>query len=417
MDTISIASILITLCAVFGYINLRFIKLPAAIGIMMLALVLSLIILALPMVGLDITPAIEGFMAQIDFPETLLEGMLSFLLFAGALHVKLDNLKEQKWIVALLAGFGTLFSASCVAGLAYVLFPLFGMDIPFIYALLFGALIAPTDPVAVMAILKKAGVKKSLETKVVGESLFNDGIAVVVFIVLLHVLQGEEPTISGISMLFLVEAGGGALLGFVLGYIAYRLLATIDHYQVEILLTLALVMGGYQLASMIHVSGPIMVVVAGLLIGNHGRSFAMSDTTRDNLDNFWELCDEILNAVLFLLIGLEVFVLSNELGAYEVGLLMIPLLLAIRFVSIAIPIGALMKRRTFSKGVIPILTWGGLRGGISVALALSLPDSAERDFILVVTYCIVVFSIIVQGLSVGKLVQYYNDKELSKAPK
>jgi CPA1 family monovalent cation:H+ antiporter len=408
MDTITIASILISLCAVFGYINLRFIKLPAAIGIMMLALVLSLIILALPIVGVHIAPHVQYFMGHIDFSETLLEGMLSFLLFAGALHVKLDRLREQKWIVALLAGFGTVFSAACVGGISYLLFPWFGIDLPFIYALLFGALIAPTDPVAVMAILKKVGVNKALETKVVGESLFNDGIAVVIFIVLLHILEGETPTTSGIAILFLEEAVGGALLGLALGYITYRLLASIDHYQVEILITLALVMGGYQLASLIHVSGPIMVVVAGLLIGNHGRSFAMSKQTRENLDNFWELCDEFLNAVLFLLIGLEVFILTNELLAYEVGILMIPLLLIIRFVSVSIPILALQSKHHFVKGSIPVLTWGGLRGGISVALALSLPASVERDYLLVVTYCIVVFSIIVQGLTIGKVVERYS---------
>lgn len=407
MDTITIASILVSLCAVFGYINLRFIKLPAAIGIMMLALILSLVILALPYAGLDITPHIEYFMGEIDFSQTLLEGMLSFLLFAGALHVKLDNLREQKWIVALLAGFGTLFTSGCVGGVAYVLFPLFGFDIPFIYALLFGALIAPTDPVAVMAILRKVGVNKGLETKVVGESLFNDGVALVVFIVLLHILQGEAPTPQDISLLFLQETVGGVLLGLGLGYVTYRLLSSINHYQVEILLTLALVMGGYQLSSLLHVSGPIMVVVAGLLIGNHGRSYAMSDQSRENLDNFWELCDEVLNAVLFLLIGLEIFILSNELIAYKVGLLMIPSLLAIRFFSIAIPVFGMGRNRIFSKGTIPILTWGGLRGGVSVALALSLPLSVERDFILVVTYCIVVFSIIVQGLTIGKVLERY----------
>lgn len=408
MDIIAISSVLVTLCAIFGYINLRFIGLPAAIGIMMLALVLSLVILALPYVGLDITPQVQLFMGSIDFSETLLDGMLSFLLFAGALHVKLDYLREQKWMVGALAAFGTLFCAAATGGVAYLLFPLFGLDVPWIYALLFGALIAPTDPVAVMAILRKVGVKKSLETKVVGESLFNDGIAVVLFLVLLHVLNGEEATVSSISTLFLLEVGGGALLGLGLGYVVYRMLASIDHYQVEILLTLALVMGGYQLASSLHLSGPIMMVVAGLLIGNHGRKHAMSEQTRTNLDNFWELCDEFLNAVLFLLVGLEVFILSNELMAYEAGLLMIPLLLLIRLVSVSIPVGILGRWRQFSKGVIPILTWGGLRGGISVALALSLPQSPERDFILVVTYCIVVFSIVVQGLTIGKLVQRYS---------
>lgn len=410
MELIASASILVTLCAVFSYINLRYIKLPSVIGVMLLALMLSVVILLLPYVGLDITPQVEGFIGQIDFSETLLEGMLSFLLFAGALHVDLSSLREQRGIVAALAIIGTLLSAALAAALAYFLFPLFGLEIPLIYALLFGALIAPTDPVAVMAILKKAGASKSLETKVVGESLFNDGIAVVLFLVLMHVLHGEEPTVGGISYLFAKEAGGGALLGLGLGYITYRMLASIDHYQTEILLTLALVMGGYQLASWLHMSGPIMVVVAGLLIGNHGRAFAMSNHTRENLDNFWELCDEFLNALLFLLIGLEIFILSNELMAYEAGLLMIPLLLAVRFVAVGLPVVAMRAYRTFSKGVIRILTWGGLRGGISVALALSLPPSPERDFILVVTYCVVLFSILVQGLTIGKLVERMSGK-------
>lgn len=407
METITIASILVSLCALFGYVNLRFFGLPTTIGIMVQALTLSLVILLLPQLGIDIAPQVAGFMAEIDFSQTLLEGMLSFLLFAGALHVKLEHLRAQKWLVAMLAGFGTVFSAGCMAALAYYLLPLFGLSIPWIYALLFGALIAPTDPVAVMAILKKAGVSKTLETKVVGESLFNDGVAVVIFIVLLHVLQGEEPTVSGIATLFVTEAIGGALLGLTLGWVTYRLLASIDNYQVEILLTLALVMGGYQLAMWLHLSGPIMVVVAGLLIGNHGRRHAMSESTRDNLDHFWELCDEFLNALLFLLIGLEILILHGGANVYLAGVAFIPLALAVRYVAVSIPVHVLRRFREFSPGVVNILTWGGLRGGISVALALSLPASAERDMLLIVTYCIVLFSILVQGLSIGRLVQHY----------
>lgn len=407
MEIITIASILVTLCALFGYVNLRFFGLPTTIGIMVQALALSLVILLLPQLGINITPHVAGFMAEIDFSQTLLEGMLSFLLFAGALHVKLEHLRAQKWLVAMLAGFGTVFSAGCMAVLAYYLLPLFGLSIPWIYALLFGALIAPTDPVAVMAILKKAGVSKTLETKVVGESLFNDGVAVVIFIVLLHVLQGEEPTVSGIATLFVTEAIGGALLGLALGWVTYRLLASIDNYQVEILLTLALVMGGYQLAMWLHLSGPIMVVIAGLLIGNHGRKHAMSERTRDNLDHFWELCDEFLNALLFLLIGLEILILHGGANAYLAGAAFIPLALAVRFIAVSIPVRVLRRFREFSPGVVNILTWGGLRGGISVALALSLPASPERDVLLIVTYCIVLFSILVQGLSIGRLVQHY----------
>lgn len=407
MEIITVASILVTLCALFGYVNLRFFGLPTTIGIMVQALALSLVILLLPQLGINIAPRVAGFMAEIDFSQTLLEGMLSFLLFAGALHVKLEHLRAQKWLVALLAGFGTVFSAGCMAALAYYLLPLFGLSIPWIYALLFGALIAPTDPVAVMAILKKAGVSKTLETKVVGESLFNDGVAVVIFIVLLHVLQGEEPTVSGIATLFVTEAIGGALLGFALGWVTYRLLASVDNYQVEILLTLALVMGGYQLAMWLHLSGPIMVVIAGLLIGNHGRKHAMSENTRDNLDQFWELCDEFLNALLFLLIGLEILILHGGVNVYFAGAAFIPLALGVRYAAVSIPVRLLRRFREFSPGVVNILTWGGLRGGISVALVLSLPASPERDILLIATYCIVLFSILVQGLSIGKLIRHY----------
>ncbi len=407
MDLLTISSIIITLCALFGYVNHRFFGLPTTIGIMVQAIALSLLILMLPKVGMDIVPLARTMLEEIDFSETLLEGMLSFLLFAGALHVKLENLREQKWVVAALAGFGTLFSAACMAGLAYYVFNWLGHPIPWIYALLFGALIAPTDPVAVMAILKKAGVSKSMETKVVGESLFNDGIAVVIFLVLLHILQGEEATINGVGTLFVQEVVGGALLGLFLGWVCYRLLASIDNYQVEILLTLALVMGGYQLALWWHLSGPIMVVVAGLLIGNHGRSFAMSENTRHNLDHFWELCDEFLNAALFLLIGMEILVLHGGFSIYLIGLIMIPLALMVRYLAVSIPVKALSLRRTFSPGAVQILTWGGLRGGISVALALSLPASPERDTLLIVTYCIVLFSILAQGLTIGKLVEKY----------
>lgn len=405
MDTISIASILITLCAVFGYLNLRFLGLPTAIGIMVMALLFSVVVLLLPYAGLDVVAPIKEFMHDIDFSKTLMHGMLSILLFAGALHVRLDNLREQKVMIAVMAGFGTVFSAVATGLLAYWLFPHFGLEVPLLYALLFGTLIAPTDPVAVMAILKKVGVSKSLETKIVGESLFNDGVAVVMFVVLLQLLKGTEPTVSGVGMLLLQEIAGGAVLGLVLGYVVYRMLASIDNYPVEILLTLALVIGGYDLALQLHVSGPIVVVVAGLLIGNHARKNAMSERNREYLDAFWELCDEFLNAVLFLLIGLEIFILTTDIDAYTAGLVMIPLVLLVRFLSVFLPMTVLQRRRPFSDGAVGILTWGALRGGVSVALALSLPASPERDFILIVTYCIVLFSILGQGLTIGKVVE------------
>lgn len=405
MSVITISSIVVSLCALFSYINYKFLKLPATIGIMLLALLTSLILLLLPGFGVAIHEHALTVLSSIDFSETLLHGMLSFLLFAGALHVNLEDLGKQKWIVSILAGFGTMFSTVVVACISYYIFNALGFTISFIYALIFGALISPTDPIAVMAILRKACVAKSLETKVVGESLFNDGIAVVLFLVLTGFALGNDMSGYEVVGLFFQEAIGGALLGFVIGYIIYRLLCSIDHYAVEILLTLALVMGGYELAHTLHVSGPIAMVVAGLLIGNHGRKFGMSAHTRKNLDQFWELVDEFLNAVLFLLIGFEILVLSFDGTALLSGLFMIPLLLATRYMSVFIPISLLKFRRSFSKNAVEVLTWGGLRGGISVALVLSLADSAERDFLLMVTYCIILFSIIVQGLTIGKLVE------------
>ena len=408
MSIITITSILVTCCAIFSYVNYRYIKLPTTIGIMVMALLSSAIIIMLPSMGVDILPVARDLMKNINFSETLLHGMLSFLLFAGALHVKWDTLKKQKYIVGFMALCGTVFSTFLVGLLVYHAFPLFGLEIEFIHALLFGALISPTDPIAVMAILRKAGVGESLETKVVGESLLNDGVAVVVFLTVLSVANTGHAEFSHIALLFAEEAIGGVVLGGVLGYIAFLMLRSVDNYQVEIFLTLALVMGGYELAHYLHTSGPIAMVVAGLIVGNVGRALAMSDHTKENLDNFWELVDEFLNAVLFMLIGLELLILPFDQNAFHAGLFMIPALLAIRYISVALPVSVGKKFRSFSPGAINILTWGGLRGGISVALVLSLPSSETRDILLLVTYCIVMFSIIVQGLTINKVAQRYN---------
>lgn len=410
MSLITIASILITFCALFSYINYRFIKLPTTIGIMVIALVLSTAMLFLPVLGVEALPYARRILDSINFSETLLHGMLSFLLFAGALHVDLNSLKQQKYIVSVLAVFGTIFSTFAVGYAAFYIFRFFGFDIPFIYTLLFGALISPTDPIAVMAILKKAGVPTSLEIKVVGESLFNDGIAVVMFIAILGIATKGEINPQHIAFLFLEEAVGGAILGLVMGYITFLMLRSVDNYQVEIFLTLALVMGGYELARAINVSGPIAMVTAGLLVGNIGRSLAMSDRTKENLDNFWELIDEFLNAVLFLLIGFELLALSFNTSAFYSGLVLIPTLLAIRYLSVFLPVGVLCRFRKFSPGATNILTWGGLRGGLSVAMVLSLPTGEIRDLFLLVTYCIVMFSILVQGLTIGPMAQYYSRK-------
>lgn len=407
MTILNIAAILITVSALFSFVNHRFIKLPTAIGLMLISLVVSLLLLAAGKLGWgQLESQARLFLDSIDFNETLMQGMLSFLLFAGALHINLDDLAKQKWVISSLATVGILTSTFLVGGITYYLLGFFGLHLDFIYCLLFGSLISPTDPIAVLGILKSANAPKTLETKIAGESLFNDGMAVVVFIVLLGIATGGHEVSAGhIALLFLEEAVGGVVFGFALGWLTYKMLKQVDNYQVEILLTLALVMGGYALAAAIHTSGPIAVVVAGLLIGNQGRMLAMSEHSREHLDTFWELIDEILNAVLFVLIGLEVLVLPFTQDVLLASLALIPLVLVARFISVGLPINLLRMRRDFSPGTIKILTWGGLRGGISVALALSLPPSDARDIILAITYTIVVFSIVVQGLTIGKLVK------------
>jgi len=406
MDILNTAAILITLAALFSYLNYRFLKIPTTIGIMLISLLMSLGLLALHALGMtQLEQHAERMVRGIDFYETLMDGMLSFLLFAGALHVNLDDLRQQKWVILILATVGVLTSTFLVGGMTWLIFNALDIPMPFIYCLVFGALISPTDPIAVLGVLKTVGVKKSLETKIAGESLFNDGIGVVVFLVMVGLATGsEQAEASHISILLLQEAGGGAVFGLLAGALTFYLLRSIDNYQVEVLLTLALVMGGYAAASALHLSGPIAMVVAGLMIGNHGRTLAMSGTTREHLDSFWELVDEVFNAVLFVLIGLEILLLSFQREYLLAMIAIIPAVLLARFISVATPITLLRRYRRFSPRVIVILTWGGLRGGISVALALSLPAGAERDVILFTTYGVVIFSILVQGLTIGRLV-------------
>jgi len=404
MSLFEIAAILLTLAALFSYFNERYVGMPTTIGLMFISLVISLGLIAIANVGLDVESRAESVLAQIDFSELLLHGMLGFLLFAGALHVNLGDLLQQKWVISSLATAGLLISTLIVASLTWILLRSLGLDLPFIYCLLFGSLISPTDPIAVLGILKNANAPKSLETKITGESLFNDGVGVVVFIVLLDVVRGgHEIDAGGVVLFFLQEAVGGAVFGLATGFLVYWMLKSVDNYPVEILLTMALVTGTYALAETLHLSAPIAVVVAGLLIGNQGRALAMSEKTCEHLDSFWELVDEILNAVLFVLIGLEILVLQFNLSYLLAGLAAIPLVLAARWVSVGIPISLLRLRREFSPNVVKIMTWGGLRGGISVALALSLPSGPERDVILAITYTVVVFSILVQGLTIGRL--------------
>jgi CPA1 family monovalent cation:H+ antiporter len=394
--------------AVASYINTRFLRWPSTVGLLTISLAGSLIVIllgALDLISLsDATRVVE----TINFEEVVLNGMLAFLLFAGALHVELDRLRRQKVPITIMATAGVAGATFITGTLFWLAADLIGFNLPYPWALLFGALIAPTDPIAVLGILKGANAPKSLETKIAGESLFNDGIAVVVFLTILETVSGHtEPSIGSVSLFLLEEAVGGAALGLALGFIAYYLMKSLDDYATELLLTLALVTGGYALAVAIHVSGPITVVVAGIVIGNHARKLAMSTLTRNHLDTFWELIDSVLNAALFILIGLEVLIISVTSAAVRLGMLAIPIVLFARLVSVSAPVSLirLTSDRVFSKGVIRIMSWGGLRGGISIALALSLPVSQFRDVLITATYIVVVFSIVVQGLTFGRLVR------------
>lgn len=407
MNFLQITSLLIVLAGGFGAINYLFLKLPSAIGILVVSLLASFGLLAVDFIwpALDIAPTVRGIVTGIDFSEALLEGMLGLLLFAGALHVKLSDLRAEWITVFLMATLGIALSTVIVGfGFSW----LTGM--PLLIAMVFGALISPTDPVAVLGVLREADLPKALETKIAGESLFNDGVGYVVFLVLVGLAfpsdaQGADQgsPLVGAALLFVQEALGGAVLGLTLGWLVFRVMRRIDDYSLEVLLTLGLAFGGYELAVFLHVSAPIMAVCAGLLIGDVGAAEGMSETTRQYVDGFWKLIDEILNAVLFLLIGFEVFAVAFSGDVILTGIATIFIALLARLVAVVVPITLLRPFRTFSQGVTPIMTWGGLKGGISVALALSLPEGEWKPIILTCTYIVVIFSIIVQGLTVAKL--------------
>jgi Na+:H+ antiporter len=410
LSVFDVIAILLALTAAFAWINHRLIRLPHTIGLLVMGLVASLVLIGVELAFPDVLlyEDLAGIVRQIDFQKAVLNGMLAFLLFAGALHVNLAVLRNRAWTVGSMATVGIMISTAIVGIGFWLAADALGVPVPFAWALVFGALISPTDPLAILSTLKAVHVPETLEIDMTGESLFNDGVGVVIFTVLVAAAAGAESggiDLLNIGELFFIDALGGAVLGLFTGYVAYRAMRAIDDYPIEVLISLALVAGTYALADELHMSGPIAVVVAGLLIGNRGPHDALSDETQRYLFGFWELIDEILNSVLFLLIGLEVLVLRLDPSFGWLAAFAVPLVLCARLFAVSVSVLALSATHSFVRGTIPVLTWGGLRGGISIALALSIPEVAEKSVILAATYAVVLFTVIVQGLSLRALVE------------
>ena len=410
MQTQEILTITIVLVAVFAYINNKVIKWPPTIGIMALSLISSILLATLGSRSLISDKAVQ-FASSVDFQDLLMNFMLSFLLFAGAIHIDAVKLKKERWPILLLATLGILISTFFVGGSVYYLFMLFHFPVPFIYCLLFGSLISPTDPIAVLSILKQQKITESLELKISGESLFNDGVAVVIFITIAEAARSGSGDFSFLAAgkLFLQEAAGGLIFGGLLGYLGFWALRSVDDYKVEVLITLAIVIGGYFTAGKLHISGPLAMVVAGIIMGNKVKDNGISDESRDYLGKFWELIDEILNSVLFMLIGLEMLIIKVNTTILIIGFISIGLTLTARWISVILPVFLLRYKIRFERNAVAVLTWGGLRGGLSVAMALSLGAGMHRDEFVLITYMIVVFSIIVQGLTIGRLAKRLQD--------
>lgn len=417
MNPFDVAAILIAVAAAAGYVNYRVLKLPATSGTLLIALLSSLVALGIGRTfpHLDLRPAIARFLGEVDFNQTLMHGLLAFLLFAGALHVDLEGLLRNKWTIGALATVGVVLSTAVIGLLMWRTLPAVGAALPLGVCLTLGALISPTDPIAVMGLLKELRAPADLEAQIAGESLFNDGVGVVVFFALASVAglvpgthpSGAAATAAALGVFFLREVGGGVLFGLALGYISYRALCKVNDRPLELLMTIALAMFVYAASFWIHVSGPIATVTAGILIGNPGRQFAMSANTREHVDAFWSMTDEVMNAVLFLLIGLEFFAIRPHASTFFAAALAVPVVLAARFLSVGVPLAAIGVYRRFARGLVPVLTWSGLRGGISVAMVLSLPPFDGRDVLLACTYAVVVFSILVQGLTVRRVLVHY----------
>jgi CPA1 family monovalent cation:H+ antiporter len=411
MDLYYSLSILIVVTAVFAFLNLRFLKLPSTIGIMLLAMIASIAVVSMGKSYPKLFIYFSEFIAKVDFTEVLMGAMLNFLLFAGAIHISMHDLRQQRLSILIFSTVSVVASTVLVAGMIYFAFMSLNLTIPFIQCLVFGALISPTDPIAAIGILKKAGIRKSIEIKVAGESMFNDGVSVLLFTILLQLAKGSavDITFAHVSGLFIQEAGGGIGIGVLLGYIGSQAIKRINSYNVTVMITLAIVMGGYLVTQFLHISGPLTMVAAGLVIGNYGKRTAMSYADKDYLDKFWELIDEILNAMLFLIIGLEMMLIPDLHQYWMIGCITIGIVLVARFLSIWLPIKFIPNIGKFDKKTITILVWGGLRGGVSVALALSIDPlqkfNLNHNLFLAITYYVVVFSIIVQGLTIGKLVQ------------
>ncbi len=417
MTVFELAALLVVLAAALGFLNYRLVSLPHTVGLTVMGALASFALVGIDAVapGFGIRAVVDAVLGEVDFARTLLDALLSFLLFAGALHVDLTYLLQRRWLVLALATFGVLLSTAMIGLAFWHLAGWFGFGLPLLWCLVFGALISPTDPVAVMSILKTLGVPPALEAAIAGESLFNDGVGVVLFLILLAAAGGGEALSVGRALeLFFVEAAGGFLLGLGLGWIAYRAMKAIDEHNLEVLISLALVMGGYALAGRLGVSGPVAMAAAGLLIGNHAYNYAMSDRTRRHLTDFWSLLDEILNSVLFLLIGLEVAAIDFAFSHILAGLIAIPLVLVARAASIGLPFALLRGLYDFAPGAYAVMVWGGLRGGISIALALLLPAGPLRDTVLTATFLVVLFSVVVQGTTIGLLARRFFGRELAR---